>query len=63
MSEGTLALPQLETTRPINRFVKLIPGVLLLGAIGYLGKVIEQSVAAYSNEVLFVTRIERRSRR
>src|SRR5271157_4272846 len=48
MAEGTLALPQVQTARPLNRFVQLIPGVLLLAAIGYLGKFIEQSISAYA---------------
>jgi uncharacterized integral membrane protein (TIGR00698 family) len=30
-----------------TRYVRLLPGVVLLGAIGYLGKLTEQSIAAY----------------
>jgi uncharacterized integral membrane protein (TIGR00698 family) len=47
MAEGTLAIPQIETSTPVRRFVQLIPGVLLLAAIGYLGKFIEQSISTY----------------
>src|SRR6516162_7261838 len=48
MAEGTLALPQVVAERPVYRFVKLVPGILLLAAIGYLGKFIEQSISAYA---------------
>jgi uncharacterized integral membrane protein (TIGR00698 family) len=33
--------------RPSLRFLRIIPGLLLLTAIGYLGKLTEQSIAAY----------------
>ena len=48
MAEGTLALPQVAAARPIHRLVMLVPGILLLAAIGYLGKFIEQSISAYA---------------
>ena len=48
MAEGTLALPQIKAARPVHRLIKLVPGVLLLAAIGYLGKFIEQSISAYA---------------
>src|SRR5215469_16506262 len=48
MAEGTLALPQVEAARPVQRLIKLVPGILLLAAIGYLGKFIEQSISAYA---------------
>ena len=48
MAEGTLALPQVEAARPVHRLIKLVPGILLLAAIGYLGKFIEQSISAYA---------------
>jgi uncharacterized integral membrane protein (TIGR00698 family) len=48
MAEGTLALPQVEAARPVHRLITLIPGVLLLAAIGCLGKFIEQSISTYA---------------
>ena len=48
MAEGTLALPQVEAARLVHRLIKLVPGILLLAAIGYLGKFIEQSISAYA---------------
>jgi uncharacterized integral membrane protein (TIGR00698 family) len=48
MAQGSLALPQVRFFRPVNRLFKTVPGILLLGAIGYLGKYIEQSVSAYA---------------
>lgn len=47
MSEAALAVPQVGTNNPIQRFLGLVPGVLLLAAIGYLGKFIEQSISRY----------------
>src|SRR6516164_1442272 len=46
MAEGILPLPQVDAARPVHRLIKLIPGILLLAAIGYLGKFIEQSISA-----------------
>ena len=48
MAQGSLALPQVRTFRPGPQLLRLIPGVLLLAAIGWLGKLVEQSVAAYA---------------
>ena len=36
-----------DTISPIRRFLGVLPGVLLLAAIGYAGKFAEQSIAAY----------------
>ncbi len=47
MAQGSLALPQIVPFRPFYRLVQLLPGVLLLAAIGCLGKYLEQSIAAY----------------
>jgi uncharacterized integral membrane protein (TIGR00698 family) len=44
----TVALPQTKIENPVLQIFKLLPGILLLAAIGYAGKVIEQSVARYS---------------
>ena len=47
MAQGSLALLQTVPFRPFYRLARLLPGVLLLAAIGCLGKYIEQSIAAY----------------
>ena len=47
MAQGSIALPQTQTFRPASKALQLVPGVLLLAAIGWLGKFIEQSVNAY----------------
>src|SRR5271166_4838528 len=48
MAEASLALPQVQTFHPANRLFRLVPGILLLAAIGYLGKLAEQTLAAYA---------------
>src|SRR5271165_606717 len=48
MAEGTLALPQIEAASPVQKLVRLIPGILLLAAIGILGKFIEQTISTYA---------------
>ena len=48
MAQGSLALPQTQTFRPASKALQLVPGVLLLAAIGWLGKFIEQSVNGYA---------------
>jgi uncharacterized integral membrane protein (TIGR00698 family) len=48
MAEGTLALPQIEAAHPAQKLVRLIPGILLLTAIGILGKIVEQTISAYA---------------
>jgi uncharacterized integral membrane protein (TIGR00698 family) len=42
-----VALPQARTESLPSRFFGLIPGILLLLAVGYAGKFIEQSIARY----------------
>ncbi len=37
-----------DTSNPVRRILNLIPGLLLLAAVGYGGKIIEQSIAAYT---------------
>jgi uncharacterized integral membrane protein (TIGR00698 family) len=49
MSSAT-AVPQSLTYRPPVRFLMTIPGILLLAVIGFGGKVVEQSIAAYGKE-------------
>jgi uncharacterized integral membrane protein (TIGR00698 family) len=48
MAQGSIALPRAEPFRPFNRLLQFLPGVLLLVAIGYVGKLIEQSIAVYA---------------
>ena len=47
MAQGSIALPQVQLLRPTQWLGQLVPGVLLLAAIGYLGKICEQSLSAY----------------
>lgn len=48
MASTSIAVPQVPSFSPLNALLRLIPGVVLLGAIGYLGKVIEQSINGYT---------------
>jgi len=41
-------LPRVRPVNPAWRIFQVVPGILLLAAIGYAGKVIEQSLAAYA---------------
>src|ERR1700756_3831088 len=43
-----ITVPQVQTVQPALRFLRVIPGVLLLAAIGYAGKLLEQNVGAYA---------------
>ncbi|KAA6461976.1 putative sulfate exporter family transporter [Acidobacteria bacterium AB60] len=43
----SVALPQPRTLGWSNRALALVPGILLLGAVGYAGKFLEQAIAAY----------------
>src|SRR5499433_3857376 len=43
-----VVLPQAQPVRPAVQFFKLIPGVLLLTAVGYAGKLLEQNVGKYA---------------
>src|SRR5467141_3644132 len=43
-----ISVPQVQPGQPVLRFVRVIPGVLLLAAIGYAGKLLEQNVGAYA---------------
>jgi uncharacterized integral membrane protein (TIGR00698 family) len=44
----TIALPQVAPAQPTLRFLRVIPGVLLLAAVGYAGKLLEKNVGAYA---------------
>src|SRR6202051_2923260 len=45
---SSVALPQARTEQPALAFLRLIPGVLLLAAVGYAGKLLEKNVGAYA---------------
>src|ERR1700720_702763 len=54
MSE-TLAIPQakqvqVRQAQPNLQFLRIIPGILLLAAIGYAGKLLEQNVGKYAKD-------------
>jgi len=43
-----IVVPQVHTPSPAWRAVRLVPGLLLLAAIGFAGKLLEQNIAAYA---------------
>src|SRR5207245_10385075 len=43
-----ITVPQVRPVQPALRFLRVIPGVLLLAAVGYAGKLLEQNVGAYA---------------
>ena len=43
-----VVLPQARPVRPALQFLRVIPGVLLLGAVGYAGKLLERNVGTYA---------------
>src|SRR3981189_2704371 len=43
-----ITVPQVQPVQPALRFLRVIPGVLLLAAVGYAGKLREQNVGAYA---------------
>ena len=43
-----IALPQVKPVQPALQFLRIIPGVLLLGAVGYAGKLLEKNVGTYA---------------
>src|SRR5215467_10694838 len=43
-----IAVPQVQPVQPVLRYLRLLPGVLLLAAIGYAGKLLEQNVGKYA---------------
>src|SRR5258708_40216640 len=45
--------PQVAPVQPALRFLRVIPGVLLLAAGGYAGKLLEQNVGAYAKAHLW----------
>ena len=43
-----IALPQTRPAQPALQFLRVIPGVLLLAAVGYGGKLLERNVGTYA---------------
>src|SRR5437879_10017469 len=43
-----ITVPQVRPLQPALRFLRVIPGALLLAAVGYAGKLLEQDVGAYA---------------
>jgi uncharacterized integral membrane protein (TIGR00698 family) len=43
-----IALPQSRPAQPAIQFFRVIPGVLLLAAVGYAGKLLERNVGTYA---------------
>ena len=52
---ATAAISSVGSETPVRRIVALIPGLLLLAAVGYAGKIIEHSIAVYTkaNHITF----------
>src|ERR1700758_4453966 len=48
-----ITVPQVQPVQPVLRYLRIIPGVLLLAAIGYAGKLLEQNVGAYAKAHLW----------
>src|SRR6266705_4494901 len=45
---GTVAISQVRPVNPALQFLKIVPGVLLLAAVGYAGKLLEANVGKYA---------------
>jgi uncharacterized integral membrane protein (TIGR00698 family) len=43
-----MVIPQVKPMRPALQFLRVIPGVLLLAAVGYAGKLLEQNIGGYA---------------
>ncbi len=43
-----IALPQARPAQPALQFLRIIPGALLLAAVGYAGKLLERNVGTYA---------------
>ncbi len=43
-----VVIPKVQPVQPALRFLRIIPGVLLLATIGYAGKLLEQNVGKYA---------------
>jgi uncharacterized integral membrane protein (TIGR00698 family) len=45
---STVAVPRFEVESPFSRIARLLPGVTLLAAVGYAGKVLERTINTYA---------------
>jgi uncharacterized integral membrane protein (TIGR00698 family) len=43
-----ITVPQVRPAQPALQFLRVIPGILLLAAVGYAGKLLEQNVGAFA---------------
>src|SRR5690348_17495519 len=43
-----IVVPQVQTPSPALRAVRLVPGLILLSAIGFAGKLLEQNIGTYA---------------
>jgi uncharacterized integral membrane protein (TIGR00698 family) len=43
-----ITVPQVRPAQPALQFLRVIPGILLLAAVGYAGKLLEQNVGAHA---------------
>lgn len=43
-----ITVPQVRPVQPALRVLQIVPGLLLLGAVGYAGKLLEQNVGAFA---------------
>src|SRR5437867_9997576 len=43
-----ITVPQVRPVQPVLRFLRVVPGVILLAGVGYAGKLLEQNVGAYA---------------
>src|ERR1700720_3476666 len=45
---SSIAIARVQPVNPALRFLKIVPGVLLLAAVGYAGKLLERNVGKYA---------------
>ena len=43
-----ITVPRVQPVQPALRFLRVIPGVLLLATVGYAGELLEQNVGGYA---------------
>src|SRR5260221_6598955 len=43
-----ITVPQVQPVQPALRFLRVVPGILLLAAVGYAGELLGQNVGAYA---------------
>lgn len=44
----SISLPRAQSTNPLAGLVQLVPGICLLAAIGYAGKILERNLNIYA---------------